>query len=68
MARHPHEAPALSNADALEAIVNLMSGTEWDSQTASDIADLCRRAGYDIAEPDDDDWGPRPTPTESPDS
>ena len=40
----------MSPADAMEAIVAILNGTEWSPDTPQDIADVCRAAGYVIDE------------------
>jgi len=45
---------ALEEAEgALESIQELLDGTEWDSETCSDIADVLRDYGLSVDDPDD---------------
>ena len=39
---------------ALDGIAALLSGEEWDSQTASDVARIVRATGREVAEPNID--------------
>jgi hypothetical protein len=38
----------LSNVSALDAIASVLDGKEWDSETLDRVAELLRRAGYEI--------------------
>ena len=44
------EEGAMAPEEALDAIAELMSGVEWDSDTLEGIADLVRKTGRDIAD------------------
>lgn len=44
---------AALDAQALEAIADILSGTEWDADTCDAIAQRVRLAGYTINEPEE---------------
>ena len=41
----------MNNADALDAIVALLDGTEWGVETVETIAAIVRAAGYVVRDP-----------------
>ena len=46
----------LSPCDALDEIQKILSDNDWDSDTATYIAEVMERAGYTITDtPEDDD-------------
>lgn len=44
----------ITNHEALLEIQKLMNGTEWDSATTSAIAEILERAGYPLADIDEE--------------
>ncbi len=43
--------PIMSPSGAMQSIVDLLDGKEWDSEDLETVAEFCRLAGYDIRPP-----------------
>ena len=54
IAKARSEADFFSDPEALDAIARLLSGQEWSSDTASQVAEIVSATGRTITEPNED--------------
>ena len=55
IAKARSESDFFSDPEALDAIARLLSGQEWNSDTASQVAEIVSATGRTITEPNEDD-------------